>query len=104
MNADLNIELNGKSASLKWKLSVSKAVSKEFGGFVPAHSAITNFDADSYVKLIAIGTERVLPDAFEEIEADVFATGMSALQPDLLKFLHRLVSGGEDPVPAVVAA
>jgi hypothetical protein len=99
--ADLIIDLNGKPATLKWKLSVMKNVGKEFGGFLPAHRAVAEFDAEAYVKLIAIGTERVLPDAAEELEADVFETGMESLQPSLFKFLNRLVSGGKDPDPVV---
>ncbi|MGM4987521.1 hypothetical protein [Tardiphaga sp. 841_E9_N1_2] len=102
--ADLDITLNGKPATLKWKLPVSKNIAKEFGGFLPAHRAITEFDLDAFVKVVAIGTERVMPDAAEEIEADVFATGMETLQPDLLRFLNRLVSGGKDPELAAAAA
>lgn len=97
--ADLDINLNGKTATLKWKLSVHKKISAEFGGMFPAHRAVTDFDIEAYAKIIAIATERVLPDALDEVQEDVFAAGMEALQPDLLKYLNRLVTGGKDPAP-----
>jgi len=98
--ADLDIELNGKTATLKWKLPVQKKISAEFGGMFPAHRAIMEYDLDAYAKIIAIATERMLPDVLDEVQADVFAQGMEALQPDLLKYLNRLVTGGKDPAPA----
>lgn len=98
--ADLDIQLNGKTTTLKWKLPVQKKISTEFGGMFPAHRGVVEYDLDAYAKIIAIGSERVLPDAFDEVQADVFATGMEALQPQLLKYLNRLVSGGKDPAPA----
>ncbi|WP_441229450.1 hypothetical protein AB7828_03845 [Tardiphaga sp. 215_C5_N2_1] len=102
--ADLDIKLNDKTVTLKWKLSVQKKISTEFGGLLPAHRAIMEFDLDAFAKIVAIGTEKVLPDSLDEVCGDVFATGMETLQPDLLKFLNRLVSGGKDPEPAAIAA
>lgn len=96
---DLEIELNGKPAVLKHKLSVLLKIGKEFGGPVSAHRAVMNFDLEAFTKIVAIGTERALPDAFDEVQAEVFGEGMESLQPQLIKFLNRLVSGGKDPTP-----
>lgn len=97
--ADLEIQLNGKTVTLKWKLPVHKKITAEFGGMLPAYRGIQEFDLDTYSKLIAIATERVLPDALDEVQEDVFVTGMEALKDDLAKYLHRQVSGGKDPEP-----
>lgn len=102
--ADLDIELNGKTATLKWKLPVAQKIGEAFGGMIPAHRAVNEFDLAGYTKIVAIATERVLPDTFDELQAEVFATGMESLHDPLLKFLNRLVSGGKDPAPIDEAA
>lgn len=97
---DLDISLNGRTATLKWKLPTMLKVSEAFGGMIPAHRAVMEFDIGAYAKIVAIGTERVLPDAFDEVQGEVFAEGMESLQAPLIRYLNRLVSGGKDPAPA----
>lgn len=102
MPNDLEIKLGDKVVTLKCDLERLRRVSDYFGGMVPAWKAVTAFELPAYVKIVAAGMGKTLPD--EALEASVFEAGMQDLKPSIEKYLNRLINGGRDPVETEVAA
>jgi hypothetical protein len=90
---DVEIELNGKPAKLRFGLPQWK----EIGAICPFMEVlrrIANLDFGMIVAVVATGTGKTA----KEVEGDVFETGMAKLANPVSEYILRLINGGK-PLP-----
>lgn len=89
--SDVEIELDGKTVTLKPKLQAAKLVCRAGGGgFQPVVNRLQVGDIDIYSLVVAAGLNKPVKD----VEEAVFRTGLTALAPHLIEFVNLLANGG----------
>jgi hypothetical protein len=91
---EVPIKLNGAQVVLRSSLEAAKAVNFAFGGFSPAFRQIVENDLRAFAIIIAAGIGGKTP---EDVENDVYKTGLASLAKPVAKFLGYLSNGGRDP-------
>lgn len=87
---EVDIELNGKSETLKSTLKAAKAVNAH-GGFMNVLARLAAMDQDFYVLVVSAG----LGKKPGEVEEAVFKTGLPQLTEGLSDFVLLLTNGGK---------
>lgn len=89
----VDIELNGKTETLKTSLRAARAVSGVFGNYLDALDQLAKFNPGAYTVVIAAGLEKKPA----EVEEAVFTNGLPNLSEPLALFVNSLAHGGRDP-------
>ena len=87
---DVEINLDGKSETLRCTLAAAKRVNA-MGGFQNAVNRVNTADLDYYIQIVAAGVNKKPAD----VEQAVFRTGLPALSGSLVKFINLLANGGK---------
>lgn len=90
---EVTITLNGREETLKSTLRAARDVNAACGGFMEAYRKLMAFDLEAYVAIVAAG----LGKKRQEVEDDVFKTGLAPLSEPLAEFVGYLSNGGRDP-------
>lgn len=92
---EVEIELNGKTETLKSSLRAGLAVA-DMGGAGPVWQRLANMELRTYIALVAVGLNRT-PASVEE---SVYKTGMSKLSEPLSLWVGYVSNGGRPAEPA----
>jgi hypothetical protein len=92
------VTLDGAPVTLRYTLGASKRIDSQFGDFVSAMRRVTNFNFESFPKVVAAGLDK----SPQEVEAAVFAAGMDSLLKPLSEYLSWLCNGGREPNPVAM--
>lgn len=87
---EVDIELDGKTVTLKSTLAAAKRVNAA-GGLRYIAERLDAYDFDAYVTVIAAGADK----RNAEVEQAVFSAGMARLQVPLGVYIAFLASGGK---------
>jgi hypothetical protein len=90
---DVEIELNGKPAKLRFGVQQFKKIGA-ICPFMEVLRRIANLDVGMIVAVVAAGTGKTA----KEVEGDVFETGMAKLVNSVSEYVVRLLNGGK-PLP-----
>lgn len=90
---EVTITLSGREETLKSTLRAARDVNAACGGFIEAYRKLMAFDFEAYVAIVASG----LGKKRQEVEDDVFKTGLASLSEPLAEFVGYLSNGGRDP-------
>lgn len=88
---EVDIELGGKTETLKATLKAAKLVSGSAGGFQNVLRQLALFDHDAYVSVVAAGLGKKPAD----VENSVFAAGLPSLTDALSDYVMLLTNGGK---------
>ena len=91
---EVDIELDGKTVTLKSTLAAAKRVNAA-GGLRYIAERLDAYDLDAYVAVVAAGADRRNAD----VENVVFSAGMARLQVPLGVYISFLASGGKPIEP-----
>lgn len=91
---EIAILLGNEEVFLVPSLKATKAISRHFGGLIPALDRIDKLDLEAAATIVAEGTGR----AADQVIAGVFETGFDELGAPLSRFLEALANGGKVPV------
>lgn len=89
----VEIQLNGKSETLKTSLRAARVINGMLGSYIDALERLRKFDLSAYVAIIAAALDKKPGD----VEEAVFSTGLSDLIGPLSRYVDSLASGGRDP-------
>lgn len=88
---DVEIMLRGKPVALAPTLTAAKRVNAISSGFSGVLVQLASFNLEAYVGIVAAGLNKKA----NEVEEDVFATGLPNLTEKLTEFVILLSNGGE---------
>lgn len=97
---EVEITLNGRREVLRCSLRAARTVSLANGGFTGAFEGLARFNFSAYTALIAAGLNKQSAKEVEELQADLYATGLQSLDPPLTRFVTMLMNGGREPETA----
>lgn len=89
----VDIELNGKTETLKTSLRAARTINGACGDFMNALDGLNKFNMTAYTIIIAAGLDKKPSD----VEEAVFSTGLVELTGPLSRFVNALAHGGRDP-------
>lgn len=87
---DVTIVLDGEEVTLRPSLKAAQGVSRLSGGILGAVEALSRFDLDVLVNVVALG----LGKKPSEVEEAVWRTGVSELAPRAIEFATIIANGG----------
>lgn len=90
---EVDIELDGKTETLKSSISAARTASQVGGGFIGASARVAAFEFDTILMIVAAGLGKKPAD----VERAVFEAGMPALAGPVSTFVTYLASGGKPP-------
>lgn len=92
MNGDTDIELNGKTVTLKCTPRALRELDGMAGSFNDILNGLVTYRFSTYCAVVAAG----LGKRPSLVEDDVFATGLDGLVAPLTEYVGRLMRGGRD--------
>ena len=98
MSVNVDIDLNGKTYTLRPSLGAAKTVNGLHGGFVGVYAALQRFDMTTFAAVICAGTGTKKPDSVAEVEEAVWQAGLEPLLPPLSRYVTILMNGGREPI------
>lgn len=95
MNGDTDIELNGRTVTLKCTPRALRELDNSAGSFAEILNGLVQYRFSTYCAVVGAG----LGKRPSLVEDDVFATGLDGLVAPLTEYVGRLMRGGRDAVP-----
>lgn len=92
MNGDTEIELNGRTVTLKCTPRALRELDSMAGSFNDVLNGLVTFRFSTYCAVVGAG----LGKRASLVEDDVFATGLDGLCGPLTEYVGRLMRGGRD--------
>lgn len=95
MNGDTEIELNGRTVTLKCTPRAMRMLDQTVGSFAAVNDGLMAYRFGAYCSVVAAG----LGKTPAQVEEDVYATGMLDLVGPLMVYVNRLMRGGREKEP-----
>ena len=100
----VEIPYGDSTLTLTVGLAQTKAISRAFGGMIPAWKALSALDLTGFATIIKIGSTKeallnsVIPvmTGVDEVEAKIYPNGLHVLSAPLDRYLNLLVDGGKE--------
>lgn len=93
------ITLDGEETVLRPSLKAAQTISKQSGGIIAAVQAVSRFDFETIVSVIALGTGVSQAREVQALAEKVYSSGLTDLVEPVTRFLTIVANGGR-PVAA----
>lgn len=97
---EVMITLGDKEYTLKPSIGAMRALSRQYGGLLPAAQQIQAFNIDAWVFVVRQGAQ-LSDEAAKGLDKRIYDAGLDGLMQPLVTFVNLLSNGGR---PATVAA
>jgi hypothetical protein len=89
----VDVNIGAETYILTFNLKAVKRIERVFGGILPAMQEVQKFNLGAVVQVVAAGAGLALkPKEVEELEEQIYDTGMISITPSLVEYLSALLN------------